>query len=97
MKSRQVIVTSSNSPVVYPINDRGGERGIAATPSGAGNYTIEFTLTPQQQELTNNPIAITEMTNETTVQSVALGPATAIIITLNSGTNVTVDITQSDV
>lgn len=97
MKSVQHIVTSSNSPMVIPMNDRGGPRGVAATPAGAGNYTVEFTLTPQQIGLTNNPVVIAEMTAETTVQSVEIGPVTAIIVTLNSGTSVTLDITQSDV
>lgn len=99
MKSQQIVVTSGNSPFTFPLNERGGPRGVAATPAGAGNYTIEYTLTAQNEEpaLTSNPIPITEMTAETGIVAVEIGPATAIIITLNSGTSVTVDVTQSDV
>lgn len=97
MKSEQHIVTSSNSPLIVPVNYRGGDVGIAATPAGAGNYTIAFTLTPQNEGLSNNPAAIAAMTAATTVQSAVLGPSTAVIITLNSGTSVTVDVAQSDV
>ena len=95
MKSVQHIVTSGT--VVIPLNERGGPVGIGATPAGAGNYTIQITLTPQNEGLTNNPFPITDMTAATTAQQVQIGPASAIIVTLNSGTSVTVDITQSDV
>ena len=97
MKAHQIVVTSANSPVTYPINDRGGSRGIAATPAGSGNYTVTFVLTPLEEGLTLNPIPIADMTTETAIASAQLGPATAIIITLHSGTSVTVDVTQSDV
>ena len=97
MKSFQKIVTSANSPLTIPMNDRGGPAGIGATPAGAGNYTVTFSLTPLNQGLTINPHAITSMTTATTALSEQLGPVTAIIVTLHSGTSVTMDLTQSDV
>jgi hypothetical protein len=96
MKSFQVVVTSSNTPLTIPLDARGGSTGIGATPAGAGNYTITYSLTPLNQELTVNPHAITEMTAATTSIATALGPVTAIIATLNSGTSVTIDVTQAD-
>ena len=97
MKSVQHIVTSSESPQLIVLNERGGVVGVGATPSGAGDYTVEFTLTPQNDGLVNNYFPITEMTAATTAQQVTLLPATALLVTLNSGTDVTLDITQSDV
>ena len=97
MKSFQIIVTSGNSPLVIPLNERCGHVAFGATPSGAGDYTIEFTMTPQNEEFTNNYFPITDMTAATTAQQQGIGPATAIRVTLNSGTNVTMDIAQSDV
>ena len=97
MKSRQYIVTSANSPLTIPLDYRGGPSGIGATPAGAGDYTVEFSVTPLNENLTLNPHAITDMTASTTAQQVELGPATALIVTLNSGTSVTIDLTQSNV
>lgn len=97
MKSFQKIVTSANTPLTIPLDERGGAVGLGATPSGAGNYTVTFSLTPLNQSLTINPHAITSMTTATTAQSEQLGPVTAIIVTLHSGTNVTIDLTQSNV
>ena len=97
MKSFQKFVTSGNSPLTIPLNARGGPAGIGATPAGAGNYTITYSLTPLEEDLTVNPHAITDMTTATTAQSIELGPVTAVIVTLHSGTSVTVDVTQSDV
>ena len=97
MKSFQKVVTSSNSPLVIPFNQRGGDVAFGATPSGAGDYTIEFTITPQNEGITKNHFPITDMTAATTAQQQGIGPATAIRVTLNSGTDVTIDIAQSDV
>lgn len=97
MKSKQHIVTSSNSPLTIPLDYRGGPVGIMATPSGSGNYTIAFTLTPLNEGLTLNPFDIPDMTAATGVQQTELGPTTALIVTLNSGDDVTVDLTQSNV
>ena len=97
MKSQQVVVTSANTPLTFPFSEREGPRGVAATPAGAGNYTITYTLTDLESGNTVNPIPITEMTTETAIASVEIGPATGIIITLHSGTSVTVDLAQSNV
>ena len=97
MKSIQRIVTSGNSPLTIPLSPRGGPVGIGATPAGAGNYTIEFTLTPLNEGLTINPHEISTIISTAVVQQAQIGPVTALIVTLNSGTSVTVDLTQSDV
>ena len=96
MKPRQITVTSANSPLTIPLNPRGGPVGLGATPTAA-TYTITFTMTPLQEGLTVNPFAITAMTSATTAQQTEIGPATAIIVTLDAGTSVALDITQSDV
>lgn len=96
MKPHQITVTSSNSPLTIPLNPRGGLVGVGATPTAA-TYTVEFTLTPLQEGLTINPFAITAMTAATTPQSIEIGSATAIIVTLSSGTSVDIDVAQSDV
>ena len=97
MKSFQIIVTSSNSPLEIPLNPRGGDVAIGATPSGSGNYTVEFSITPQNQGLTNNYFPISIMTGATTAEQQGIGPATVIRVTLTSGTDVTMDLAQSDV
>ncbi len=97
MKSKQYIVTSENSPLTIPLNYRGGPNGISAGPAGGGDYTVEFSLTPLEEGLTMITHAITDMTAATTVQQVELGPATALVVTLNSGSLVAIDLTQSDV
>ena len=96
MKSRQIIVTSSNSPFTFPISHREGPTGLGVTPNSA-TYTVEFSLTPQNEGLTVNTFPIPDMTAATTAEQVQLLPVTAIIITLDSGTSVSVDIAQSDV
>ena len=95
MKSFQKVVTSGS--LVIPFNQRGGDVAFGATQSGGGDYTIEFTMTPLNQLLTPNYFPITDMTAATTAQQQGIGPATAIRVTLNSGTDVTIDIAQSDV
>ena len=97
MKSTQTLVTSSNSPATIPMNPRGGPSAVGATPAGAGNYTVTYAIAPAQEGLTLNPFAITSMTTATTAQNEELGPVTALIVTLHSGTSVTIDIAQSDV
>lgn len=96
MKTFQQIVTSSNSPLTIPLDARGGNIGIGATPAGSGNYTVTYSLTPLNQGLTINPHAITAMTTATAALTTELGPVTAIVVTLHSGTSVTMDVTQSD-
>ena len=96
MKTFQQVVTSANSPLTIPIDARGGAIGIGATPAGAGNYTVTYSLTPLNQGLTVNVHAITAMTTATTALTTELGPVTSIVVTLHSGTSVTMDLTQSN-
>jgi len=96
MKSFQIVVTSSNSPLTIPLDARGGNIGVGATPAGSGNYTVTYSLTPLNEGLTVNVHAITAMTTATTALTTELGPVTAIVVTLHSGTSVTMDLTQSD-
>ena len=96
MKSRQITVTSANSPFTFPVSYRGGEVALGITPNSA-NYTATFALTPMEEGLTVNTFPIPDMTAATTAQSVMMIPVTAIVITLNSGTSLSVDIAQSDV
>lgn len=97
MKTFQRVVTSGNSPLTIPMNPRGGPSTIGATPSGGGNYTVEFVVTPQQEGLTNNPFPVDDMTAATTAVAKEIGAVEAIIVTLNSGTDVTIEVAQSDV
>ena len=96
MKPNQIIVTSSNSPKTIPLSPRGGPIGVGATPTAA-TYTVEFSLTPIQEGLTANTFPVSGMTAATTAQSAEISPVTAIVVTLDSGTSVTIDIAQSDV
>ena len=96
MRSRQFVVTSSNSPFTIPLNPRGGETSFSAIPDSA-TYTVEFTITPLREGLNINSLAISNMTSATTDQSTAISSVTAIIVTLDSGTSVAIDIAQSDV
>lgn len=97
MKSFQRIVSSGDDPLVIPFNQRGGDVAFGVTPSGAGDYTVDFTMTPLNQNLTPNYFPVTIMQGVTTAEQQGIGPATAIRVTLNSGTNVTIDVAQSDV
>lgn len=97
MKSQQYIVTSENSPLTIPLNYRGGVVGVGAGPAGGGNYTAEFSMTPLDEGLTIITHAIANMAAATTIQQANIGPATALIVTLNSGSLVAVDLAQSDV
>ena len=97
MKSTQTVVTSANSPLTIPLNARGGPTALGATPAGSGNYTVTFAIAPVQEGLTLNPFAITNMTTATAAESIEFGPVSALIVTLHSGTSVTIDLSQSDV
>lgn len=98
MRPKQFTVTSSNSPVTVPLNYRGGKTSIIATPSGSGNYDVAYTaVNIQDSTLTPNWIDITDMSAATaTVGDKTVSSVTAIRITLNSGTNVIVDIASAD-
>ena len=95
MKSFQVIVDSGNSPKTIPLDARGGVVGISATPTAA-TYSVTFTTTPLNQGLTLNTFQIQDMTSTASAANNGLDAATAIIVTLDSGTSVTMDLTQSD-
>jgi hypothetical protein len=97
MKSLQIVVTSANSPLTIPLSPYEGSMGVGATPAGSGNYTVTFTLTPTNEDLVANQHAITAMTTATTALTTELGPVTGIVVTLHSGTSVTMDLTQSNV
>ncbi len=97
MRPKTITVTSGESYV--PVNYRGGEIGVTATPAGSGNYDVAYT----HESIADGADAVTrwvdveDMSAATTVVSKAVKPATCLRVTLNSGTSVTVDITQSDI
>ena len=98
MRPKSVTVTSSNSPYYIPVNWRGGPIGITATPN-SGNYDVAYTNESIQDGAANvtNWVDITDMSAATAqVGNKEIGPVTCLRITLNSGTSVTVDITQND-
>jgi len=94
MRPAQIAVTSTNSPVIRQV-DYANYTGIVALPAGAGNYDVAFTRTPFNEELTQTWVDITGMSAATTTQDTVVNVITGLRITLNSGTSVTVDITQS--
>ena len=94
----QINVTSADSPKIIMLNRRGGSVGVTANPTGAGNYTIEYTTSRlQSQALPAVWNTITTMDGATTAQDEALLPIEALRVTLNSGTSVEAHIVQSDV
>jgi len=98
MRPKRFVITSGLSPKVVPMSYRGGPSSIIASPSGSGNYDIAFTTVDIfDASLTPNWVDITGMSAATTDQDAEVGSVTALRITLNSGTDVTVDISQSDV
>lgn len=102
MRPKTKTVTSSNSPVYIPLNWRGDSAGVTATPNGSGNYDVAFTRElPSSYDFASDVTSWVDMSNmsaATAVQSeeVPVG-ATCLRITLNSGTNVVVDLSQQDV
>lgn len=99
MRPKTVTVTSGNTPYYIPVNWRGGSIGVTATPSGAGDYDVAYTHEPigSGAASVTNWTDITDMSAATAAASKAIGPCTCLRITLNSGTSVKVDVTQSDV
>ncbi len=94
----QINVTSADSPKIIMLNRRGGSVGITTSPTGAGNYTIEYTTSRLQDPALGavwRPIST--MTAATADQDESLLPLEAVRATLNSGTSVEVHIVQSDV
>jgi len=95
---RQIIITSSESPDTIGVDHNAGPLSVVATPAGAGNYDVEFTCEPiDDTTITPNFFPIAAMTAATTQQQVKLGSISGIRITLNSGTSVTLGLTQSAV
>lgn len=98
MRPKSVTVTSGNSPYYLPLNWRGGTVGVNATPT-AGNYDVAYTrenITGGAASVTNW-IDISGMSAATAAAQATVSSSTCLRITLNSGTSVTVDVTQSDV
>lgn len=98
MRPKTVTVTSGNSPYYIPLDWRGGDIGVTATPN-SGNYDVAYTHEPISGGASNvtDWTDVTDMSAATTAQSKVIGPSTCLRITLNSGTSVKVDVTQRDV
>lgn len=102
MRPKTITVTSGNSPYYIPVNWRGDSLGVTATPNGAGNYDVAYTRElPSSYDFASDASAwvdVSNMSAATAVQSeeIPVG-ATCLRITLNSGTNVVVDLSQQDV
>lgn len=98
MRPKSVTVTSANSPYYIPVNWRGGDIAVTATPSGSGNYDVAYTLEP----IGSGAAGVTDWTDVTDMSAATAGEskeiscATCLRITLNSGTSVKVDVCQSD-
>ena len=99
MKPKTVTVTSSNSPYYIPVDWRGGDISVTATPAGSGNYDVAYTQEPigGGAASVTDWVDVTDMSAATTTQSKMINQATCVRITLNSGTSVKIDISQSDV
>jgi hypothetical protein len=97
MRPTQIVVTSSNSPVVIPVNGVSGDDGVVTClPSGSGNYTVA-TSNDDLYNLSITPTytAIAAMTTETAQVSLAFSSGiTALKITLHSGDDVTTSVSQ---
>lgn len=98
MRPKSKTITSANSPFYWPVNWRGGEIGVTATPAGSGNYDVAYTHEP----IGNGAAGVTdwtdieEMSAAVDPASKAVGPCTCLRVTLNSGDSVKVDVTQHD-
>ena len=98
MRPARYTVTSSNSPMTIPLNWMAGLASIIATPNGSGNYDVAYTnVDITDTTITPNWIDITDMSAATAqVGDKTLTSVTALRITLNSGTNVIVDLASAD-
>ena len=87
MKPKSVTVTSSNSPYYIPVNWRGEELGVTATPAGSGNYDVAYTHElPASYDFANDVtdwVDITDMSAATATASKSVGPSTCLRITLD--------------
>lgn len=97
MRPRRVLQDTVASTII-PVDWRGGDITIIALPGATGNYDVAFTATDiYNTTLTPTWEDITGMSASTTQASATLdGSVTAVRVTLNSGDNVTVDISQSN-
>lgn len=94
MRPKRFVVTSGTKTI--PMNQYGGDINVSANPAGSGNYDVAFTMT-NIYDTTLTPVwtDVTDMSAATTAQAKEInGAITALRITLNSGTSVTVDIAQ---
>jgi hypothetical protein len=94
MKPAQYTVTSANTPLTIALDHLSEWTGIVALPSGSGNYDIAFARAP----VFGSPtwVDLPNMSAATTTQDEVVNTITGIRITLNSGTNVVVDVCQSN-
>ena len=97
MRPKSVTVVSGNSPYYIPMNWRGGDIGITATPN-SGNYDVAYTHESigEGAGSVTDWTDITDMSAATAAVSKQIGPCTCLRITLNSGTSVKVDVVQDD-
>lgn len=101
-RPKSFTVTSANSPFYIPMNWRAGTTAVTATPSGSGDYDVAYTLEDisisgsNGAENATDYVDIEEFSAATAQASRLIGPCTALRVTLNSGTSVKVDITQTD-
>lgn len=96
MRPARYVVTSGNTPLVIQVDYRSEWVGVIASPSGAGDYDVAFARSPvHDTTITPTWIDFTNMTAATTDIAASENAITAIRITLNSGTDVSVDIAES--
>ena len=96
MRPKSVTVTSANSPYYLPMDWRGGDIGLTATPN-SGNYDVAFTHESIASGIASQTwVDITDMSAATATVSKQIGPCTCLRITLNSGTSVKVATVQDD-
>ncbi len=93
MRPKTITVTSGSS--IVPVDYKAGEISVTATPDTA-NYDVAYTTDNIfDSTLTIAWIDVTNMSGASTEQSQMIqGPVSAIRVTLNSGTDVTVSIIQ---
>jgi hypothetical protein len=99
MRPKSIVVTSANSPFYFPVNWRGGNLGITATPSGAGNFDAAYTHEPIGEGAAGVGVwtDIDDMSGATAAASKVIGPCACLRFTLNSGDSVQFDIVQHDI
>jgi len=94
MRPAQYTVTTANTPLIIKVDYLAEWTGIVALPSGSGNYDIAFARAPID-EVTPTWVDLPNMSAATTTQDEVVNAISGIRITLNSGDQVVVDITQT--